>query len=108
MISNNKQAAARRFVETWKGRGYEKGDTQPFWYQLLHDIFGIEIPANFIQFELPVHLKNISFIDAYIPSTQVIIEQKELKKDLDAAGRQSDGERLTPYEQAQRYYISVE
>lgn len=80
MISNNKQAAARRFVQTWKGRGYEKGDTQPFWYQLLHDIFGIEVPANFVQFELPVHLKSTKFIDAYIPSTKVIIEQKELKK----------------------------
>ena len=103
MISNNKQAAARRFVETWKGRGYEKGDTQPFWYQLLHDIFGIEVPANFVQFELPVHLKSTKFIDAYIPSTKVIIEQKELKKDLEVAGKQSDGDKLTPYEQAQCY-----
>lgn len=103
MISNNKQTAARRFVQTWKGRGYEKGDTQPFWYQLLHDIFGIEVPANFVQFELPVHLKSTKFIDAYIPSTKVIIEQKELKKDLEAAGKQSDGDKLTPYEQAQRY-----
>ena len=103
MVSNNQQAAARRFVQTWKGRGYEKGDTQPFWYQLLHDIFGIEVPANFVQFELPVHLKSTKFIDAYIPSTKVIIEQKELKKDLEAAGKQSDGDKLTPYEQAQRY-----
>lgn len=103
MVSNNQQAAARRFVQTWKGRGYEKGDTQPFWYQLLHDIFGIEVPANFVQFELPVHLKSTKFIDAYIPSTKVIIEQKELKKDLETAGKQSDGDKLTPYEQAQRY-----
>lgn len=100
---NNQQAAARRFVETWKGHGYEKGETQIFWYQLLHDIFGIEVPANFIQFELPVHLKHTKFIDAYIPSTRVLIEQKELKKDLDAAGKQSDGEEKTPYEQANRY-----
>ncbi len=103
MICNNKQAAARCFVETWRGRGYEKGETQLFWYQLLHDIFGIEVPANFVQFELPVHLKSTKFIDAYIPSTKVIIEQKELKKDLEAAGKQSDGDKLTPYEQAQRY-----
>lgn len=103
MALNNQQTAARRFVETWKGRGYEKGDTQPFWYQLLHDIFGIEVPANFIQFELPVHIKHTKFIDAYIPSTKVLIEQKELKKDLDAAGKQSDGEDRTPYEQADRY-----
>lgn len=103
MAQYAQQTAARRFVETWKGRGYEKGETQSFWYQLLHDIFGIEVPANFIQFEHPVHLKNTKFIDAYIPSTKVIIEQKELKKDLDTAGKQSDGDKLTPYEQAQRY-----
>ena len=99
----NQQIAARRFVETWKGRGYEKGETQPFWYQLLHDIFGIEVPANFIQFELPVHIKHTKFIDAYIPSTKVLIEQKELKKNLDVAGKQSDGEEKTPFEQADRY-----
>ena len=103
MAQYAQQTAARRFVETWKGRGYEKGETQPFWYQLLHDIFGIEVPANFIQFELPVHLKNTKFIDAYIPSTKVIIEQKELRRDLDTPGRQSDGDKLTPYQQAQRY-----
>ena len=107
MAKNNQQTAARRFVKTWKGRGYEKGDTQSFWYQLLHDIFGIEVPANFIQFELPVHLKRTNFIDAYIPSTKVIIEQKEIKKDLDVAGKQSDGEKLTPYEQAQRYIAGL-
>jgi len=99
----NQQTAARRFVETWKGRGYEKGETALFWYQLLHDIFGIEVPANFIQFELPVHIKHTKFIDAYIPSTKVLIEQKELKKDLDAAAKQSDGEFKNPYEQAERY-----
>ena len=107
MLYNKQQSAARRFVETWKGRGYEKGDTQSFWYQLLHDIFGIEVPANFIQFELPVHLKNTKYIDAYIPSTKVIIEQKEIKKDLDVVGKQSDGGKLTPYEQAQRYVAGL-
>lgn len=100
----NQKIAAHRFVETWKGRGYEKGEAQTFWYQLLHDIFGIDIPANFIQFELPVHLKEkTKFIDAYIPSTKVIIENKDQKKDLETAGRQSDGNKLTPFEQAQRY-----
>ena len=102
-MSNNQQTAARRFVETWKGRGYEKGDTQSFWYQLLHDIFGIDVPANFIQFELPVYINHTKYIDAYIPSTKVLIEQKELKKNLDTADKQSDGEEKTPYEQADRY-----
>lgn len=103
MTSFNQQQAARQFVKTWKGRGYEKGETQSFWYQLLHDVFGISIPADFIQFELPVHLKHTKFIDAYIPSTKVIIEQKEINKNLASTAKQSDGDALTPYEQAKRY-----
>ena len=103
MTSYRQQEAARHFAETWNGRGYEKGETQLFWYQLLHEVFGIETPANYIQFELPVHLKSTKFIDAYIPQTKVIIEQKEIKKDLDVASKQSDGNNLTPFEQAQRY-----
>lgn len=27
-------AAAAEFAERWKGRGYEKGDSQPFWLEL--------------------------------------------------------------------------
>ena len=104
----HQQIAARRFVETWKGRGYEKGEAQTFWYQLLHDIFGIEVPAKFIQFELPIHLKkHTKFIDAYIPSTKVIIENKDKKKNLDTVTKQSDGEKLTPFEQAQRYVTGL-
>ena len=100
-------SAAAEFAARWKGRGYEKGETQPFWIDLLTNVFGIESPADFIKFELPVHLKNTKFIDAYIPSTKVIIEQKELRKDLDVAGKQSDGDFLTPYEQAQRYQAGL-
>lgn len=99
----NTKNAVRTFVETWTGRGYEKGDSQTFWYQLLHDVFGIDIPANFISFEVPVKLKFTSFIDAYIPSTKVLIEQKSLKKDLQKGIKQSDEQELTPYEQALRY-----
>ena len=73
MINISKDAA-RRFVETWTGRGHERSESQTFWYQLLHDVFGIDTPANFVKYELPVRLKNAKFIDAYIPSTKVIIE----------------------------------
>lgn len=31
----SQQSAARRFVEFWRGKGYEKGQTQPFWIGLL-------------------------------------------------------------------------
>lgn len=102
MIDNNHttQKAIRKFIETWKNRGYEKGDTQSFWYQLLNDIFKIETPASYIYFE-----KNLgnTFSDGYIPKTKVIIEQKSLGIDLTKKEKQSDGTMLTPYEQAKRY-----
>lgn len=102
MINISKDAA-KRFVDTWKDRGHERSESQSFWYQLLHDVFGIDTPANFITFELPVRLKNAKFIDAYIPSTKVLIEQKSSTEDLRKAKKQSDKTELTPYEQALRY-----
>lgn len=102
MINISKDAA-RRFVETWTGRGHERSESQTFWIQLLQDVFGVKTPAEFITFELPVRLKNAKFIDAYIPSTKVLIEQKSSTEDLRKAKRQSDNTELTPYEQAIQY-----
>lgn len=42
-------------------------------------------------------------MDAYIPATHVIIEQKSFGVNLLASAKQSDGAFLTPAEQAQRY-----
>ena len=39
------------FVKQWRGRGYEKGDTQKFWLQFLRDVFDIFKPERFIKFE---------------------------------------------------------
>lgn len=102
MINISKDAA-RRFVETWTGRGHERGESQTFWNQLLHDVFGIEVPANFIIYEKPIKLKNVKFVDAYIPSTKVLIEHKSSSEDLRKAKKQSDNVELTPYQQAVRY-----
>ena len=59
--------AAKKFAAEWKGRGYEKGETHVFWLELLHDICGVNNPAQFITFESQVLLGHTSFIDAYIP-----------------------------------------
>ena len=64
-------------------------------------------PEKFIHFEVPVKLKHISFIDAFLPDTKVIIEQKSLSESLSQEKSQSDGSTLTPYEQAQRYGSSL-
>ena len=93
----------KQFVEFWQGKGYEKGESQKFWLSLLRNIYGIEKPEKFIIFEDQVHLDNTSFIDGYIPTTHVLIEQKGLDKDLRKPIKQSDGTLLSPFQQAKRY-----
>ncbi len=97
------EQAARQFKEQWANRGYEKGESQQFWIDLLGHVFGVEDFASFIEFENQVHLEHTSFIDGYIPSTQVMIEQKGREKDLNTPIRQSDGSYLTAFQQAKRY-----
>ena len=101
-------AAAARFAERWKGRGKERGESQPFWIDLLESVFGIATPADgFITFE-EHHLVDASnFIDGRIPSTRVLIEQKSLGKDLRKGIVQSDGSVQTPFLQARRYVVSL-
>ena len=96
-------ADAAEFAERWKGRGYEKGDSQPFWLELLSQVYGIENTFDFIRFEEQVKIDNTNFIDGHIDSTKVIIEQKSIDKDLRAPITQSDGLRLTPFQQGKRY-----
>ncbi|MCD8179528.1 MAG: hypothetical protein LUE98_19880, partial [Tannerellaceae bacterium] len=53
--------------------------------------FGLtSIVSLHITFEEQVHLDHTSFIDASIPSTRVLIEQKGLGKDLKKPIKQSD------------------
>ncbi len=89
------------FISRWKGD--EKSETQTFWISLLRDVLGVEKPDELIQFEKRVELDHVSYIDAYIPSTRVIIEQKSINISLDKAAVQSDGQELTPFGQAKRY-----
>ncbi len=108
MATNTTQKqAAKQFVQDWSGKGYEKGETSRFWIALLQNVYGIQDATKFIEFELPVKTilkeKGSDFIDGYIASTKVLIEQKGSHVDLNAKYRQSDGSELTPYQQARRY-----
>ena len=103
MTDAQQRAAAKAFAKNWKDRGYEKGDSQIFWVELLTMVFGVTEISQFISFEDQVHLDHNSFIDGYIEKTHVMIEQKSINKSLTAAIRQSDGSMLTPFEQAKRY-----
>ena len=95
MTDTQQRAAAKAFAKNWKDRGYEKGDSQIFWVELLTTVFGVTEISQFISFEDQVHLDHTSFIDGYIEKTHVMIEQKSINKSLTAAIRQSDGSMLT-------------
>ena len=106
MTDTNKKSA-EEFVQRWTGKGYEKGESQPFWLSLLRDVYGIEHPERFITFEEQVKLDHTSFIDGYISATHVMIEQKSVNKDLRKAIKQSDGTYLSPFQQAKRYALEL-
>ena len=103
MTELQQKAAARQFVKDWTGHGDEKQETQRFWIALLQNVFGVEQATNVIEFEVPVKLGHVSFIDGYLKDTNVLIEQKGADIDLRKGYRQSDGSMLTPFQQARRY-----
>ena len=105
--STLQQKAAREFAERWADKGYEKGHTQSFWLELLQKVFGVEDPYSFISFEDEVMVDNTNFMDGYIASTKVLIEQKSIQKDLGTPIVQSNGEKITPFLQARKYIAGL-
>lgn len=106
MTEVKQRIAFKEFAEYWKDKGYEKGESQKFWISLL-TILGVEHPEQFISFEDQVHLDHTSFIDGYISTTKVLIEQKSSDKDLYKPIKQSDGSLLNPFQQAKRYITEL-
>lgn len=107
MTEAERRAAAKAFAEYWKDRGDEKSDCQSFWLSFIRDVLGVAEPEKIILFEERVKLDHTSFIDGHIPSTHVLIEQKKKGLDLRKPIPQSDGTRLTPFQQAQRYSAAL-
>lgn len=108
MTDLEQKKKAKEFAEFWKDKGYEKGQSQIFWTTLLTDVFGVENISEFIEFEDQVHIdKSTGFIDGYIPSTKVLIEQKSIEKDLRKPIKQSDGSLLNPFQQAKKYIAEL-
>lgn len=112
MNAARQREAAKKFVEYWKDKAYEKGEAQPFWLALLREVFGIDQPEKWILFEGQVKVADhksptpslkTNFIDARIPATKVLVEQKSADVDLRNPEKQSDGSWLTPYQQAKKY-----
>ncbi len=99
------KANIKHFVEQWSDptKYDEKQYSQSFWNALLRDVLCVERPEEVISYESRVKLSHTSYIDAYIPSTKILIEQKSAKRDLREKIPQSDGTELTPFQQAKRY-----
>lgn len=98
---------AKEFIKRWENRGNERQDSQSFWLDLLQSVYGIEKPTEYITFEDKVKMDHTSFIDGFIDTTKVLIEQKGADKDLNQAIRQSDNTLLTPFQQAKRYSANL-
>ena len=112
MTQTEQQRAAKKFSQDWQGKGYEKGESQKFWLDLLCNVYGVQDFANFVYFENQIKEqftdKTITnFIDIYIPSTKVMIEQKSQDKDLRSPIKQSDGSLLNPFQQARKYIAGL-
>ncbi|MBR1420966.1 MAG: SAM-dependent DNA methyltransferase [Selenomonadaceae bacterium] len=82
----------------------EKQDCYPYWTWLIREHCGIANPDEVLDFEVQVQLgDSIGYIDVWISTTKILIEQKSRGRKLDAPEKQSDGSILTPFEQAKRY-----
>ena len=82
----------------------EKQDCHPYWTWLIREHCGIANPDEVLDFEVQVQLgDSIGYIDVWISTTKILIEQKSRGRKLDAPEKQSNGSILTPFEQAKRY-----
>ena len=105
------QKAAKAFAEKWKGIGDEKQDTHTFWIELFQKVFGVKDATDQFKFEYRVKREavngkrdtTVTYIDALLPKTHVLVEQKSITVDLDSAYKQSDKQGLTPFGQAMQY-----
>lgn len=64
MTPTAQKKAATEFAKRWKDRGYEKGESQQFWTDLLEHVYGIDNAAEYVTFEEQVKIdKANGFID---------------------------------------------
>ena len=104
MTDSEAKEGARLFAQKWLNRGREDEDDRSYWIDIFQKILDVDDATDKIEFQKKVLVNgNTKRIDAYIPETKVIIEQKSLGKALDKKIHNSGDVELTPYEQAKRY-----
>ena len=106
MTPREQEKAAKKFANHWSKDCKEDGNTAPFWMSLLHDLFGVEDVGSYIQFEDTVKHEekgNALYVDAWIPSMRVMIEQKATGVPLDKPYKRHGKTFRSVYEQAFEY-----
>ena len=113
MAMNPQKQASKQFVEYWTFNrpGSEKSGCQQYWNMLLGKVLGMTDLESCIRYEVPVQVPaapstkhqapSTKYLDAWIPSTRVLIEQKSRGVKLDAP--QPGHDLMTPFEQAKFY-----
>ena len=83
--------------------GSERSQCHQFWDSLLGEVLGVTDLKRFIEYEKPVYFNDgtTKSLDAWIPSTKVLIEHKSSGIDLDAPQAHHRGQ--TPFQQAWDY-----
>ena len=51
MKTEKQMAAAADFAARWEGKGYERGQSQLFWADLLTSVYGVENLPEFLRYE---------------------------------------------------------
>ena len=106
MTAAEQVKAARKFAAKWMKDCKEDGNTAPFWISLLREIFGVADTDNYIRFEDTVKHEekgNSLFIDGWIPSMRIMIEQKASGVPLDKPYKRHGRTFASAYEQAFEY-----
>lgn len=102
MTPAQQREAAVRFVEQWRGHGYEKSEAQVFWMQLSAEVLGVEHPFSFDNYGAEKRDAKGGFADVILPAASLLIEQKSGNVNLDEQ-EERQGRAVTPLQQALDY-----
>lgn len=110
-LTPEKKQELDQFITAWSNKGEEVADKVTYWNALLH-ILGVPQDklndGTYIEYEKRINWKETEFhgsIDAYIPSTKVLIEQKSFGVNLGKAEMRPNGgdkKPITPLAQSIR------
>ena len=76
MTENEQREAAKAFAEKWQGKGYEKGETQKFWMELIRTVYGVENPEDYMNEQAMRAIDFLQGIDRAVPGAEYSCSRK--------------------------------